>query len=382
MNAATAIELRCPPLPLVRIGLVGLGYRGMRTLKRYGILRHAEIRAIADTDDDKVHSAQEELRRSGRPEAEAYRGEGGWKAICEDEGIDLLYVCTDWSTHAEMACRAMECGKHVAVEVPAATTVVECRALVSTAERTRRHCFMTENCCYDSFALATLEMARQGRYGDITHCEGAYIHRIGDETPWMSRIYATHGGNPYPTHGLGPIGWLLGLHRGDRMESLVSMTAAAEGPNNTLIRTAKGRTILLQLDTSTPRPYSRIQTICGTAGYSQRYPLPTLQFGTDEALIGDTALREAERWLTSDAALRWRDGNRLGVPNEMNYAMDSRLIHCLHNGLPLDIDVYDAAEWSCIAELSQQSARNGGSPVSVPDFTHGHWERQHGHRFF
>ncbi len=187
----------------------------------------------------------------------------------------------------------------------------------------------------------------------------------------MMDFYARHGGNPYPTHGLGPIALLFGLHREDHMDYLVSMTSKGTNINNTLIRTVRGRTILLQLDVNTPRPYSRLQTVCGTKGYVQKYPQPTIHFSESEHFEGEAAIAEAEKFFTSDAAERWKRGKALGVPNEMNYAMDSRLIHCLHNGLPLDIDVYDAAEWSCIAELSWRSAREGSKPIPIPDFTRG-----------
>lgn len=366
-----------PPIPHVRIALIGLGQRGMKTLERYAYIQGASIVCIADIDSEKLSLANTLLQESGRPIARTYPGAEGWKEICQQPDIDLVYICTDWSTHCKMAVTAMEAGKHVAVEVPAAETVEECWQLVNTSERTQRHCFMTENCCYDNFALATLEMKRQGLLGDITHCEGAYIHRIENlSASWMEQSCAQHGGNPYPTHGIGPIGQLLGLHRTDRMEYLVSLTSDSKNKvNSTLIRTVNGVSILLQLDVTTPRPYSRLQTVCGTKGFIQKYPLPTIQLdGEDQPTIGDDALRKAENYFNSPTAQLWQKGHELGVPNEMNFTMDSRLIYCLQNGLPLDIDVYDAAEWSCLAELSRQSAQSGSIPVRIPDFTRGRWK--------
>ena len=165
------------------------------------------------------------------------------------------------------------------------------------------------------------------------------------------------------------------------MDYLVSMTSetAMRGNiickvNNTLIRTIKGKSILLQLDVTTPRPYNRLQTVCGTHGFLQKYPTPTLQLNSKETLQGEEAELKAKEFFKGEAARLWKEGHRTGVPNEMNYAMDSRLIHCLQQGLPLDIDAYDAAEWSCIAELSEISARNGSRPVSIPDFTRGRWD--------
>lgn len=388
----TVLELRCPPLPFVRIGLIGLGRRGMKTLERYAFIKDAAIRCLADIDPTRLDAANESLERSGRPRADLHQGPEAWREVCHRADIDLIYICTDWATHCDMAVEAMRHGKHVAVEVPAATTIDECHQLVETAEATRRHCFMTENCCYDHFALSTLEMAHKGLLGAITHCEGAYIHNLRDTFGltgntdntagnWMEKSCARHKGNPYPTHGIGPIGWLLGLHRGDRMDYLVSLTSRGCGPdhllgrvNSTLIRTVKGASILLQLDVTTMRPYSRLQTVCGTKGYVQKYPVPTIKNLTGNTILtGEEALAEARLHTQMHAARLWQEGHRKNVPNEMNYTMDARLIHCLRHGLPLDIDVYDAAEWSCIAELSERSAREGSRPISIPDFTHGHW---------
>lgn len=399
----TVLELRHQPIPLVRIGLIGLGQRGMKTLERYAYIKGAEIRCIADCDEEKLLVANEQLQATNRAKADTFVGQDAWKEVCRRPDIDLIYICTDWSTHCEMAVEAMEQGKHVAVEVPAARTIDECWRLIDTAERTQRHLFMTENCCYDWFALSTYEMHRQGQLGEITHCEGAYIHDLRDifgltggrhahnsTRLWMERNCTEHGGNPYPTHGIGPIGWLLNLHRGDRMEYLVSLTAQGNGPddllgrvNSTLIRTHRGISILLQLDVTTPRPYSRLQSVCATHGFMQKYPVPTIQTADfPEALIGEAALKEAEKYATSHTSQIWKEGHQIGVPNEMNFTMDSRLIYCLRNGLPLDIDAYDAAEWSCLAELSQQSALHGSCPVRIPDFTRGNWQRLQKHQMF
>lgn len=380
------LELRTEPLPVVRIGLVGLGLRGTKTLQRYRFIRHAEIRALADLDPARLDAANDELRRSGRPEARTFGGAEAWRDICRMPELDIVYICTDWNSHARLAIEAMTHGKHAAVEVPAAMTLDECHALVRTAEQMRRHCFITENCCYDFASLALLNMHRKGLFGRINHCEGAYIHYTrndaGNFAPWMEQYYARHGGNPYPTHGLGPIGWLLNLHRGDRMTRLVSMTTAQGRINNTLITTERGVSVLLQLDVTTNRPYSRLQTLCAEHGFAQKYPLAQLRYG-DTALEGDAAVAEWMRHLPlSHAGRLWMKSKEMGVPNEMNFTMDRRLVHCLHHGLPLDIDVYDAAEWSCIAELSRLSAANGSRPVDIPDFTRGHWNDLSTHRFY
>ena len=397
VHLGSAYQLRCAPIPLVRIGLIGLGQRGLQTLRRYGDVEGAQICALASLTAEEVERGNALLAESGRPRVRTFVGEEAWREMCALHDLDVIYIRTDWKSHARMAVEAMRCGKHAAVEVPAATTVDECRTLVRTAEATQRHCFMTENCCYDWFALATLHLRDTGFFGTITHCEGAYLHdwrELFSEGHESARAWyrqsCRHGGNPYPTHGIGPIAQLLRFHRGremgtkagddakagDRMHHLVSMTGQADGPdsllghaNHTLITTERGVTILLQFDGTTPRPYSRIQSVSGTAGFVQKYPFPTVHSGT-LALMGEAAEDHLLRSMTDHAARLWLEGKEKGVPNAMNYAMDQRFIHCLRHGLPLDIDVYDAAEWSCLSELSRRSALEGGARVDIPDFLH------------
>lgn len=399
MNTPSHVfQLQCAPIPIVRIALIGLGGRGLKTLQRYTDIPGTEIRCLADLDDEAVERACQHLALSGRPVARTLSGPEAWREACALTDIDLVYICTDWESHADIAIAAMEHGHHVAVEVPLATTVADCRRVVETAERTQRHCFLTENCCYDAFHLATLQLVESGALGTLTHCDGAYIHdwrplfgqpasRRHDgpggakdiaphlHSPNFYEESARHGGNPYPTHAIGPIAQLLGFHRTDRMVSLVSMTGNRLGDNSplghtstTLIRTARGVTVTLQFDATTPRPYSRNQAVCGTAGFVQKYPLPTVQLDGAPLLTGEAAETYMKRQMISPAARAWQEGHRLGVDNEMNYAMDRRLIHCLRHGLPLDIDVYDAAEWSCLAELTRLSAQQGGAPVEIPQF--------------
>lgn len=382
MGDSNVLRLACAPLSLVRIGFIGLGNRGMATLKRYLVIDDIEIVALCDVNTAHLGAAAELLRAEGKHCPVLLDSPEGWRAMCQREDIDLVYICTDWLTHTPMACFAMEQGKHVAIEVPAATTVEECWQLVDTAERTRRHCFMLENCCYDTFHQATLTMAEEGLLGTLTHLEGAYIHDLRDKYEadgpkgWMARLCGQHKGNPYPTHGIGPVCQLLKIHRGDKLDYLVSMTPSTDVPydvcvNNTLIRTVKGKTILLQYDVTTPRPYSRMQTVCGTRGFVQKYPRRCIMLDGQELVKGDAVESLIAQYTRPDIATIQAEGHRLGVANIMNYTMDRRLIYCLREGLPLDIDVYDAAEWSCIAELSEQSALNGGIPIKIPDFTRG-----------
>ena len=325
------LQLKCDPIDTVRIAFIGVGTRGSGAVKRYTQIDGVKIVALCDLVPAYIERAQNILKEAGLPAAEVYCGEEDlWKKICERDDIDLIYVCTDWELHTPIAVYAMEHGKHVATEVPAALTIDECWQLVNTAEKTRRHCMMLENCCYDFFEMATLNMAQQGLFGEVVHTEGAYNHDLraycmndttGYHDMWRLKYNAAHTGNPYPTHGLGPIAQIMNIHRGDKMDYLVSvssdqfgLTDAAilhHGPesdfakreyklgdmNTTIIRTAKGKTIMIQHDVTTPRPYSRIHQVVGTRGFAQKYP-------TDWTRFSSTRRAERRRERGSVEALR------------------------------------------------------------------------------
>ena len=389
------LEFAAPALPLVHVGIIGLGHRGLKAVERYAQVEGAEIVAVADSRAAATEEANRLLAKSGRPRAKEYAGADCSRDFMADKSVDLVYICTDWHSHVQLAVGAMEQGKHVAVEVPAALSVTECERLIQVALAARRHCMMLENCVYDTFASATRVMVSRGLLGDITHCEGAYIHDLtdyindngGPAHNWMALDTIALAGNAYPTHSMGSIGLHLNLHRGDRMDYLVAMTSRGEGlhgrVSNTLIHTQMGRTVLLQHDIGTPRPYNRLQILCGTRGFAQKYPIPTLRLANmDSAVEGEEVLK-LSRSFREDGVAEWiDDAEQRGVPNVMNHVMDCRLVHCLRNGLPLDMDVFDAAEWSAIIELSTRSVQRGSQPVEVPDFTGGNWQVLSRHTFY
>lgn len=403
------IELRVDPIKNVRIAVIGLGNRGSGAIYRLSFLPTASIVAICDVQDRYVKRAQETLAKRGVAKAEEYTGAEDWKKICERKDIDLVYVCTHWDLHAPIAKYAMEQGKHVALEVPATLTIEECWDLVNTAEKTRRHCMMLENCNYDFFEMATLNMAQQGVFGEIVHCEGAYIHDLRREVfnpegywqSWRLDHNTKQVGNLYPTHGLGPIAHIMNIHRGDRMNLLVTvssdqfgMTAFAKEKygedskeakteykhgdmNTTLIKTMKGKTIMIQHDITSPRPYSRHHLVSGTKGFAQKYPVEGLAIDPNShRFLGkeelDSVLKKYEHPIYKEIG---EQAKKVGGHGGMDYTMDYRLIYCLNRGLPLDMDVYDAVEWSCLVPLSKLSIENGSAPIQVPDFTRGAWQK-------
>lgn len=349
-----------------RIGIIGLGYRGMATLRRYMRLDEALVTAVADTNPSSAAAALAETGDSNLPLF------SGWQEMAKTGIADLYLVCTPPSTHAAIACGLMEIGCDVAVEVPAAITLEECRRVHDTVLKTGRFFTMLENCCFDPFALNTEHMVREGLIGEIVHCEGAYVHDLRWRPDFMETLSGLSAGNSYPTHGLGPICKLLDIGAADTLDSVCSLSASCMPGsivNTSIISTRLGRSILLQLDLTTPRPYSRRQTVCGTKGYVSKYPLPTLQFDGSEALTGDCVLdwmrRNEHPWVT-----RYRERAEMsGADNLMNYIMDCRLLETYSQGLPPDISAPEAVLWSSLAECTAKSAEAGGKPVKIPRFS-------------
>lgn len=407
------LELRADPIDTVRVAIIGLGMRGQGAVRRLSFIEQARIVVLADVVPGQVERAQQTLKNMGRPPADEYTDPYAWKEIAKRADVDLVYICTHWDLHTPIAVYSMEHGKHVATEIPAALTIEEAWDLVNTAERTRRHMMMLENCNYDFFEMATLNMAQQGLFGEIVHAEGAYIHDLrsmlfAEEGEaghywdmWRLRHNEKYDGSLYPMHGLGPIAHALNIHRGDRMEYLVSLSSGQFGltayarekfgedsdyaqrdyakgdMNTTIIRTVKGKTIKIQHDVTSPRPYSRIHMLSGTKGFAQKWPRTGIALEpnghhwlSDEAL--DSLLQVYEHPIVTEVGEQAR---KVGGHGGMDFIMDYRLIYCLHHGLPLDQDVYDAAEWSSIIELSRVSVANQGMPVKIPDFTRGAWDK-------
>lgn len=400
----SVLQLRCEPIECVRIGFIGLGVRAKRAVLRMMHIAGCRPVALCDLVEENINEAKDIILKHGGETPATFSTDDGWKKVCEMPSVDLIYICTDWASHADIAVYAMQCGKHAATEVPAATTVADCWRLVDTAEKYRKHCIMLENCCYDEFEMALLNMSQKGLLGEIIHAEGSYLHDLRERistndqggrkwSNWQVEFMNRHNGNPYPTHGLGPVALAMGIHRGDRMESIVSVSSKRIGDttggslngnmNTSVVTTAKGYTIGIQHCISLPRPYSRSFLLSGTKGFAQKYPIPHMAFAPDcDSVIMDRELEKLMIKHTHPITEQYKKrGLELCGRRWIDFAMDSRLIYCLNNGLPLDMDVYDAAEWSCLVELTEISANADGAPVEVPDFTRGRWNEEKGHTF-
>ncbi len=419
------INLAVEPIPVVRVGFIGLGMRGPGAVERMMHIPGVEIVALCDVDKARVERVNAMVEKAGRPKAKEYYGDTAvWRKLSAQEDIDLIYIATPWDSHGTMGVQAMLDGKHVAIEVPAAMTMDEIWALINTSEKTRKHCMQLENCVYDFFELTTLNMAQQGLFGEILHVEGAYIHNLEPFWAdywdnWRLEYNIAHLGDVYPTHGIGPVCQALDMHRGDKMNYLISMqtktvcipefikkTTGRDVSENfqngdhttTLIKTEKGKTINIQHNVATPRPYDRMYQLTGTKGFANKYPIEgyaLLSENVDENLVSKKSHEDLSGHSFVSSELKQKlmqqykhpiqveleeTAKRVGGHGGMDYIMDYRLIYCLQNGLPLDMDVYDLAEWCCLVPLTAVSIANNSLPVEIPDFTRGGWDKVKGYR--
>jgi predicted dehydrogenase len=404
--APAAVAPSAPrPLDVVRVGFVGVGHQGTAHVENFLRIEGVEIRAICDINAEKAARAQQLLTQAGKPEARLYtRGPRDFEHMCAEEELDLVFTATPWEWHAPVCIAAMEHGKHAATEVPMAPTLEECWRLVETAERTRHHCVMMENCCYDRTEMMILHMVRRGLFGELLHAECGYLHDLRElkltdfyEGRWRIAHAIRRNGDLYPTHGLGPVAQWTDINRGNQFEYLVSMGSGSRGLQQwaaehigpasaearqryalsdvvtTIIRTRHEQTIVITHDTNLPRPYSRDIVLQGTKGVVRKYP---------EQRIHIEGRSRAHQW-EDLASYReefehpvWRalEGRSRGAGHGgMDYIEDYRLIQCLRAGEPTDMDVYDGATWSAVSGLSERSIAGRGRSVDFPDFTRGAW---------
>ncbi len=399
-------QFRAKPLPVVRIGFVGVGGMGSAHVQNFLRIDGVEVKAVCDIVPEKVERVQKWVVEAGQPKPEGYSaGPRDFERLCARGDLDLVFTATPWEWHVPVCLAAMRNGKHAATEVPAAMTIDDAWALVETAEKTGRHCQMMENCCYDRIELMTLHLVRRGVLGEILHAEAGYLHDLREvkfskqgEGLWRRAWSRRFNGNLYPTHGLGPVAQCLNVNRGDALDVLVSMssptrglheyavaTFGADSPearerfalgdvNTSLLRTKLGKTIILIHDTNLPRPYSRINLVQGTKGVAHKWP--------DRVYVEGRAAKphewdDFEKFAAEFEHPLWKTIAAKGEGRGhggMDYIEDWRLVQSLLKGEPLDQDVYDAAAWSAVVDASIRSVAGGGKPVAIPDFTRGRWK--------
>ncbi|HVL39185.1 MAG TPA: Gfo/Idh/MocA family oxidoreductase [Fimbriimonadaceae bacterium] len=412
----SVVGLTTPKMERVRVGFVGVGARGSGHVAQMLSIDGVEVTAICDVHAPSANTSAKRVVDKGRPAPTLYtNGPRDYLRLVQDPKVDIVIISTPWQDHVPMAVAAMKAGKHAFIEVPAAITVDGCWELVDTAEQTQRHCMMMENVNYGREELMVLNMCRQGVFGELLHGEAAYIHDLRGQMheiergtgSWRTLHYTRRNGNLYPTHGLGPVAQYMNINRGDRFDYLSSMSSPSrvreiyarekfpEGHprrrlkfvcgdiNTTIIKTALGKTILVQWDEQLPRPYTRLNLIQGTRGVWAGFPNRiVVEKGTEHPATSTT-----EAWTQGQNLAPWyeryehplwkrvaSDPSNQGGHGGMDFVMLWRIVYCLRNGLPLDQDVYDAAAWSVVGPLSEMSVANRGRSLDVPDFTRGQWK--------
>lgn len=392
----------------VRLAIVGTGLRGRSMLSEWLAVDGVRITALCDIVPEKAAQAAKMVTDAGQPPPAIFtRNDRDFERLVQRDDIDIVYTATPWEWHVPVCLAAMAAGKHAATEVPAASTFEDCWQLVTTSETTRRHCMMMENCCYDFNEMLVDTMVKAGAFGDILYAEAAYIHDLRsilfenkDEGLWRRTPHTQRDGNFYPTHGLGPVAWYLDIHKGDRFDYLVSMSTPERGLtewrqahepagspkwqeryvagdiNTSLLRTVRGKTVLLQHNVTLPTPYDRLNSVRGTKGAFKDYPARVYREGQPGG----------HRWQPIDDAVKaqythplWQRVGEIarakGGHGGMDYIMAYRLVETMREGLVPDFDVYDAAAWSVPWPLSEASLALSSAPVRFPDFTRGEWER-------
>lgn len=405
LSTATMMGVPFEARDLVRVGLIGCGRRGLSHLGDLTGIEKVEIKAVCDVMPDAVAKAQSFIEKKGQRRPEGYaKGDHHFEELVRRDDLDLVYIATPWTWHVPMSLAALNAGKHVGLEVPAARTVDECWKLVEASERTRRHCVMLENACYGWNEMLVLGMARAGMFGELLHAECAYNHDLrgivfenASEGLWRRAEHIGRNGNLYPTHGLGPVAQYLGIHEGDRFDYLVSMSSPEGGlteyrksrvpagdpkwqekydcgdVNTSLIKTTRGRTIMLQHSVANPRVYDRINLIAGTRGIFRDYPA---RLYLDGQPGGEkwTGLKGHQERFEHPLWKQLKKVARKGGHGGMDYVMSWRLAECLRKGLVPDMNVYDGVAWSVPGPLSEESVAKGSAPVAFPDFTRGAWK--------
>ena len=419
-------DFSAPKLDVVRVAFIGVGARGSGHAKQIAAIEGTEVVGISDLYKDLAEKSSiicQEIGNGKRHKNIAiYSGnKNKWIAMLDEVKADAVFISTNWDNHAPMAIQTMKSGAHAFVEVPMATTIEDLWDIVNTSEKTRRHCMMMENVNYGRDELMYLNMCRKGVIGDFLHAEAAYIHELRFQMKeeergtgsWRTHHYAKSKGNLYPTHGLGPVAQYMNLARGeDNFNSLVSYSTPSLGRklyaeknyesghkwnklnysngdmNTSIIKTNLGRTIMIQWDETSPRPYTRHNLIQGTKGILAGFPT---RVALENGVEGIT--KDHHTWVQGqnlkilyekydhpinkrlDSLIQKMGGRNHVGHGGMDFVMRYRIIECLRNGEPLDQNVYEGCFWSAVTPLSANSINSGGAPQKFPDFTRGNWNK-------
>ena len=405
----------------LRLGIIGTGLRGQWMTHLCLLRNDVEIKAICDIDYEMINKTLNLIKDAGVFPPDVYKnGDHDFLNLVKRDDIDAVYIATPWEWHHPMAIAAMDEGKHVGTECPAALTVSEIWDLVNTSERSNRHCMLMENVCYRRDVMAVLNMVRQGLFGELLHCQGGYQHDLREvkfndgkqpygggvefnssgysESKWRTQHSIDRNGDLYPTHGVGPISTMLDINRGNRFSYITSTSSQSRGLNKhiinnggrdhpsaniefklgdivtSVIKCENGETVVLSHDTSSPRPYSLNFRVQGTEG---------IWMVDNNSIYIENISKDEHRWESDEEYLLkydhplWRKFEKQAAGSGhggMDFFILNAFVESLKRGLRPPIDVYDAASMSVISPLSEKSIRLGSAPVKFPDFTRGKWK--------
>ncbi len=406
-----------------RLAFIGVGLRGRNHLRLALQRSDVVVTAICDIDPEAISKSQGMLTNAGKKEVAAYtNGEEDFRNMVQREDIDGVVISTPWRWHTPMAVAAMEAGKYAGVEVSAANTLQECWDLVDTSERTGMPCMILENVCYRRDVMAVLNMVRKGLFGELIHMECGYQHDLRhvkfndgkqaygggvefgekgfSEAKWRTWHSVNRNGDLYPTHGIGPVAKYLSIERGNRFVYLTSTATKSRGLNNyivenggpdhpnakvkfklgdvitTVIKTANDESIIVSHDTNLPRPYSLGFRVQGTNG---------IWMDVNKSLYIEGTSEQPHRWESTESYFEeydhplWKkhESKAVGAGHGgMDFFVLHAFIEAIKRKTVTPLDAYDAASWSAISPLSEQSVALGSAPVEFPDFTRGKWRNR------
>jgi hypothetical protein len=404
----------------VKVGIIGVGLRGQNHLDLLLRREDVELVAICDIDDRMLTASKEMITKSGKQMPQVFTGDVyAWKKMLALKGLDTVIIATPWEWHKEMIIGSLDAGlKYVGTEVMLGITLQDHWDVVKAAEKYNAHVMMLENVCYRRDVMAVLNMVRQGLFGELVHLQGGYQHDLRavkfndgkqaygggceiDEKAWTEARWRTHhsihrNGDLYPTHGIGPTAHYININRGNRFTNLCSFSSKARGLHNHVLSTcgedhpnakinfklgdvvttnincANGETILLQHDTNLPRPYSLGFRVQGTNGIWMDVNKSIHIEGKSKAHQWDAQ----KEWLDKyDHPLwkRWSKDTEGAGHGGMDFFVIHSFLEAIKRNEPTPMDVYDAASWSAITPLSEQSIELGNETVEFPDFTSGKW---------
>jgi predicted dehydrogenase len=407
----------------VRLGFIGVGLRGRNHVHNALAFPEVSITAICDTDPAAIAATQKMLREAGRKEAAAYsKNDRDFENMVKRDDLDGVIIATPWEWHVPMALAVMNARKYAGLEVSATVKLEESWALVDTFEKTGAHCMLLENVCYRRDIMAVLNMVRQNLFGEIIHLQCGYQHDLRgvkfnngkqpygggvefgekaiSEARWRTQHSVERNGDLYPTHGLGPVAEMININRGNQFLYLTSMASKGLGlhkyivdnggenhPNakvkfklgdvvQTMIKCANGETILITHDTNSPRPYSLGFRVQGANG---------IWMDDGDQIYIEKVSKTNDEWEPDTAYMKkydhklWQQFEKVAEGaghGGMDYFVMRDFIESVKNRTAPPIDVYDAAAWSAISPLSEQSIAQGSAPIQIPDFTRGKWKKR------